>query len=91
MSFLFLNKNGISFLFNLPLIGLGIFLFFLTLKDFFSKNSHISKKISHFGFSLFILSILFNSILASEYSSNMKVGEERIFMEKTIKHLMVHA
>ena len=85
LSFLFLNKNGISFLFNLPLIGLGIFLFFLTLKDFFSKNSHISKKISHFGFSLFILSILFNSILASEFSSNMKVGDERIFMEKIIK------
>ena len=70
---------------NLPLIGLGIFLFFLTLKDFFLKNSHISQKISHFGFSLFILSILFNSILASEFSSNMKVGDERIFMEKTIK------
>jgi len=29
--------------------------------------------------------VLFNSILANEYSSNMKIGDERIFMGKTIK------
>jgi len=85
LSFLFLKNNDASFLFNLPLIGLGIFLLVLTIKDFFSKNSFISQKISHFGFSLFILSVLFNSILANEYSSNMKVGDKRVFMDKTIK------
>ena len=85
LSFLFLKNNKLSYLLNLPLIGLGIYLFFLTIKDFFSKNSYLSQKISHFGFSLFILSILFNGILASEYSSNMKVGDERIFMDKIIK------
>ena len=50
-----------------------------------SKESTLSQKISHFGFSLFILSILFNGILAKEFSSNMKVGDERKFLNKIIK------
>ena len=45
----------------------------------------MSQKISHFGFSLFILSILFNGTFAKEYSSNMKVGDERKFLNKIIK------
>tara|TARA_B100001250_G_scaffold180506_1_gene155175 strand:- start:2150 stop:4030 length:1881 start_codon:yes stop_codon:yes gene_type:complete len=82
----FLIKNyGISHLFAVPLFALSLFLFFVTLKDFTSKNSTLPQKISHFGFSLFILSILFNGILAKEYSSNMKVGDERKFMNKTLK------
>ena len=85
LSCLFLKKNGVSYLFVLPLIGSGFFLFFLTIKDFFLKSSHLSQKIAHFGFSLFILSVLFNGILAKEYSSNMKVGDERVFMNKIIK------
>ncbi|MDC0163724.1 heme lyase CcmF/NrfE family subunit [Candidatus Pelagibacter sp.] len=85
LSCLFLKKNGVSYLFVLPLIGSGFFLFFLTIKDFFFKSSHLSQKIAHFGFSLFILSVLFNGILAKEYSSNMKVGDERVFMNKIIK------
>ena len=75
---------GVSFLFVIPLFGLGFFLFFLTIKDFFSKGSTLAQKISHFGFSLFILSILFNGIFAKEFSSNMKVGDERKFMNKII-------
>ena len=58
---------------------------FSTIKDFFSRNSSLSQKISHFGFSLFILSILFNGIFAKEFSSNMKVGDERKFINKVIK------
>ena len=85
LSCLFLKKNGVSYLFVLPLIGSGFFLFFLTIKDFFSKSSHLSQKLAHFGFSLFMLSVLFNGILAKEYSSNMKVGDERVFMNKIIK------
>ena len=85
LSCLFLKKNGVSYLFALPLIGSGFFLFFITIKDFFSKSSHLSQKLAHFGFSLFILSVLFNGILAKEYSSNMKVGDERVFMNKIIK------
>jgi cytochrome c-type biogenesis protein CcmF len=45
--------------------------------------------VSHFGFSLLILSILFNSILSSEIITNIKIGErydynkEEIFFKKT--------
>ncbi len=85
ISYLLVKLYGISYLLILPLFGLGFFLFFLTIKDFFSKNSTLSQKISHFGFSLFILSILFNGTLAKEFSSNMKVGDERKFLNKIIK------
>ena len=85
ISYLFTTSYGISYLFSVPMFGLGFFLFFLTIRDFFSKESTLSQKIAHFGFSLFILSILFNGVLAKEYSSNMKVGDERKFMNKIIK------
>ena len=85
ISYLFTTSYGVSYLFSVPMFGLGFFLFFLTIRDFFSGKSILSQKISHFGFSLFILSILFNGVLAKEYSSNMKVGDERKFMNKIIK------
>ena len=85
ISYLLVKLYGVSYLFIIPLFGLGFFLFFLTVRDFFSKVSTLSQKISHFGFSLFILSILFNGIFAKEFSSNMKVGDEREFMNKIIK------
>ena len=72
-------------MFAVPIFGLGFFLFFLTIKDFISTNSSIGQKVAHFGFSLFILSVLFNGILAKEYSTNMKVGDERLFLNRTIK------
>ena len=85
ISYLFTTSYGVSYLFSVPMFGLGFFLFFLTIRDFFSGKSTLSQKIAHFGFSLFILSILFNGVLAKEYSSNMKVGDERKFMNKIIK------
>ena len=85
ISYLFTTSYGISYLFSVPMFGLGFFLFFLTIRDFFSGKSTLSQKIAHFGFSIFILSILFNGVLAKEYSSNMKVGDERKFMNKIIK------
>ncbi len=85
ISYLLVKLYGVKYLFAVPLFGLGFFLFFLTVRDLFSRNSTLSQKISHFGFSLFILSILFNGIFAKEFTSNMKVGDEREFMNKTIK------
>jgi len=85
ISYLLVKLYGVSYLFIVPLFGVGFFLFFLTVRDFFSKDSTLPQKISHFGFSLFILSILFNGIFAKEFSSNMKVGDEREFMNKIIK------
>ncbi len=85
ISYLIVKLFSISYLFILPLFAVGFFLLFSTIKDFFSKNSSLSQKISHFAFSLFILSILFNGIFAKEFSSNMKVGDERKFINKVIK------
>ena len=85
ISYLLVKLYGVNYLFAVPLFGLGFFLFFLTVRDLSSKDSTLSQKISHFGFSLFILSILFNGIFAKEFTSNMKVGDKREFMNKTIK------
>ena len=85
ISYLLLTKFGISYLFAFPLFALGMFLFFLTIRDFFYKYSSLSQKLAHFGFSLLIVSILFNGVLSKEYSANMKVGEERKFLNKIIK------
>jgi len=85
VSYFFVKKYGVSYLLSLPLFIFSIFLFFITIKDFFGKKVNISQKISHFGFSLLILSILLNGVLSKEFSSNMKVGDERKFLNKTIK------
>ena len=85
VSYFFVKKYGVSYLLSLPLFILSIFLFFITIKDFFGNKVNISQKISHFGFSLLILSILLNGVLSKEFSSNMKVGDERKFLNKTIK------
>ena len=66
---------------NLPfytiLISAGFFLFFITLKELFIKRfNNISQTVAHFGFSLLVLSILFNSILSSEITTNIKIGEK---------------
>jgi cytochrome c-type biogenesis protein CcmF len=60
-------------------------LFFITVKDFFVKEfKNYSQKISHFGFSLLILSILLNSVFSSEIITNLKVGEKFSFKEESI-------
>jgi len=75
---LFIIKNlTADLLFYTVLISTAFFLFFTTLKELFIKKfNNISQTISHFGFSLLILSILFNSILSSEIITNMKIGEK---------------
>merc|ERR1712086_1188522 len=67
--------------------------FFTTLKELFIKKfDNISQTVSHLGFSLLILSILFNSILSSEIITNIKIGERydynkgEIFFKKTDKN-----
>ena len=48
----------------------------MTFRDFFMRKfNNISQNIAHFGFSLLILSILFNNLFASEIITNLKVGE----------------
>ena len=62
------------------------YLFFITMRDFFLKKfKNLSQNLAHFGFSLFILSVLFNSIFSYEFSANMKVGEEIKYKNGNIK------
>ena len=85
ISLLILRKIGFVGLINTILILAAFYLFFITIKDFFLKKfKNYSQNFSHFGFSLLILSILFNSILSSEKITNLKVGEKFSFREETI-------
>jgi cytochrome c-type biogenesis protein CcmF len=74
---IFIVKNFSSnFLINSILISSALYLFFTTLRDFFSKRfKNLSQNTAHFGFSLLILSILFNNLFSTEIITNLKVGE----------------
>ena len=73
----FIIKNlNVSFLINTILVTSAFFLFFTTLKDLLGKKfKNISQNLAHFGFSIFILSILFNNIFSTEIITNLKIGE----------------
>ena len=76
LAFLILKNFNQNILINTILISSAIYLFFITLRDFFvKKHKNISQNIAHFGFSLLILSILFNNLFSSEIITNLKVGE----------------
>ena len=76
LTFLIIKNLTTDLLFYTILISAAFFLFFTTLKELLIKKfNNISQTISHFGFSLLILSILFNSILSSEIITNIKIGE----------------
>jgi cytochrome c-type biogenesis protein CcmF len=76
LSFLIVKNFNSNFLINTILITSALYLFFVTLRDFFiKKKNNISQNIAHFGFSLLILSILFNSLFSTEIITNLKVGE----------------
>ena len=76
LSFLIVKKFNSNLLINTILISSALYLFFITLRDFFIKKyGNVSQNIAHFGFSLLILSILFNNLFSSEVITNLKVGE----------------
>ncbi len=76
LAFLVLKNFNKNILINTILISSALYLFFITLRDFFIKKyTNISQNVAHFGFSLLILSILFNNLFASEIITNLKVGE----------------
>ena len=75
-SFLIVKNFDINFLINTILISSALYLFFITLRDFFIKKyKNIAQNIAHFGFSLLILSILFNNLFSTEIITNLKVGD----------------
>ena len=76
LAYLILKNFNQSILINTVLVSSAFYLFFISLRDFFvKKNRNISQNIAHFGFSLLILSILFNNFFSSETITNLKVGE----------------
>ena len=76
LSYLIIKDLKISFLINTVLIGSAFFLFFVTMRDFMkSKLRNLPQSLGHLGFSLLILSILFNNIFSSEIITNLKIGE----------------
>ena len=77
LAFFIIKNLTADILFYTFLVSAAFFLFFTTLKELFiQKLNNTSQAIAHLGFSLLILSILFNSILSSEIITNMKVGEK---------------
>ncbi len=76
LAFLILKNFNQNILINTILISSAFYLFLITLRDFFKqKFQNIAQNIAHFGFSLLILSILFNNLFSSEIITNLKVGE----------------
>jgi cytochrome c-type biogenesis protein CcmF len=75
-SFFIVRNFDTNYLLSSILIGSAFYLFFITVQDFFSKNTQrLGQNIAHFGFSLLILSILLNSFFSNEIITNLKVGE----------------
>ena len=76
ISFFIVKNFNANVLVNTILISAALYLFFITLRDFFIKKyKNLTQNIAHFGFSLLILSILFNNLFSSEIITNLKVGE----------------
>ena len=85
ISYLIVEYSGVKYLFSTILISTSIFLFFNSLTDLFKKSIQLPQKVSHFAFSVLIVSILVNGIYSKEINSNMKVGDNLTFMNKTIE------
>ena len=89
LSFYLIKKTSSEILFTSVIGGGALYLLFISIEDLFKKKYNISQVISHLGFSLFILSILFNSLFSTEFSANMKVGQELSFKKDQVKFLKI--
>ena len=76
ISFFIVKNFNTNVLINTILISSALYLFYITLRDFFNKKyKNFAQNTAHFGFSLLILSILFNNLFSSEIITNLRVGE----------------
>ena len=76
LSITIIRNFSVNFLFYTILVTSAFYLFFISLRDFFTKEFHVlSQNVAHFGFSLLILSILFNNIFSTEIVTNLKIGQ----------------
>ena len=72
-----MSKFKYKYLDKTILIGSAFYLLLINIRDFIdNKSKNLSQNLSHFGFSLLILSILFNNLFSSEIITNLKVGEK---------------
>ncbi len=86
LSYFILKIFGNSNLMLTILLCASFYLFFISLRDITKKKViNVSQKISHFGFSLFILSVIMNTILSKEVITNIKVGQQIEFDNNIIK------
>ena len=85
LTFFIVKNLTTDLLFYTVLVSAAFFLFFTTLKELFIKKfNNGPQSLAHFGFSLLILSILFNGILSSETITNMKIGEKYVYSKGEI-------
>ena len=80
--FYYISEKGLF----LSLLASGsIYLLIATTKDLLKMNrQNMNQKVSHFGFSLLIISILLNSFYSEEHNFNLKVGQNIDLKNKTI-------
>ena len=74
-SIIVVNSSIKDLFLSILIIG-ALYLFINVLNDFINKKNNFSQKISHLGFSLLVISIIFNSLFSTEFSTNMKVGDK---------------
>ncbi len=91
ISVLIYEKLEQKYLLITILIFASIYLFLISLIELIKSRNNLSQKLSHFGFSLLILSILFNGLFSKEFSSNMKIGDQIEFDNKLIKFKKVES
>jgi len=85
LSYLILNLIGKTKLTSILLLAASFYLFFISFKDLLKKgHKNSSQVISHFGFSLLILSIILNALFSKEIITNLKVGEQVQFQNNKI-------
>ena len=89
LSLYLIKKTSSEILFTSILGGAALYLLLITSKEFLNKKRNISQVTSHFGFSLFVLSILFNTLFSTEFSANMKVGQELVYKKEEINFLKI--
>ena len=85
ISYIIINFSNINYLFATILISTSVYLLLNTINDLYTKSIQYPQKLSHLAFSVLLLSILLNGIFSKEFNSNMKIGDEAQFLDKTIK------
>tara|TARA_B100000965_G_scaffold61283_1_gene47100 strand:+ start:300 stop:1112 length:813 start_codon:yes stop_codon:yes gene_type:complete len=84
ISFYIVRNLNTKILFLSILISASLYLFLISIIDLKNQKFKWSQKVSHLGFSILVISIIFNSIFSEEISVNMKVGEEKMVSNSII-------